>query len=97
VVAGQSTAKVLAVSVVDLVSVHIICLVSVYTVSGDHAWQLGDIGEFGKKTNFERATRCALYLVYNSSTRNVVHPMHALVWLMRLTVDTMVLACEEHL
>ena len=27
---------------------------------GDHAWQLGDIGEFGKKTNFERATRTPL-------------------------------------
>ena len=24
---------------------------------GDHGWQLGDLGEFGKKTNFERATR----------------------------------------
>ena len=23
----------------------------------DHGWQLGDLGEFGKKTNFERATR----------------------------------------
>eukprot|EP00051_Salpingoeca_urceolata_P025941 m.472457 g.472457 ORF g.472457 m.472457 type:complete len:542 (-) comp20384_c0_seq12:452-2077(-) len=27
---------------------------------GDHGWQLGDLGEFGKKTNFERATRAPL-------------------------------------
>lgn len=27
---------------------------------GDHGWQLGDLGEFGKKTNFERATRSPL-------------------------------------
>ena len=40
---------------------------------GDHGWQLGDLGEFGKKTNFERATRAsksnpglnrALYVLY---------------------------------
>ena len=33
-----------------------VCL-SAADPAGDHAWQLGDIGEFGKKTNFERATR----------------------------------------
>ena len=29
---------------------------------GDHGWQLGDLGEFGKKSNFERATRAPLIL-----------------------------------
>lgn len=29
---------------------------------GDHGWQLGDLGEFGKKTNFERATRAPLII-----------------------------------
>ena len=29
---------------------------------GDHGWQLGDLGEFGKKTNFERATRAPLLI-----------------------------------
>jgi iduronate 2-sulfatase len=29
---------------------------------GDHGWQLGDLGEFGKKTNFERATRAPFIL-----------------------------------
>ena len=29
---------------------------------GDHGWQLGDLGEFGKKTNFERATRTPLII-----------------------------------
>ena len=26
----------------------------------DHGWQLGDLGEFGKKTNFERSTRAPM-------------------------------------
>ena len=33
---------------------------TVVAVVGDHGWQLGDLGEFGKKTNFERATRAPL-------------------------------------
>eukprot|EP00045_Choanoeca_perplexa_P005119 m.43612 g.43612 ORF g.43612 m.43612 type:complete len:528 (+) comp12941_c0_seq1:66-1649(+) len=30
---------------------------TIIVLIGDHGWQLGDLGEFGKKTNFERATR----------------------------------------
>ena len=37
--------------------------------TGDHAWQLGDIGEFGKKTNFERATR-APFIVRDPTARS---------------------------
>jgi len=33
-----------------------------------HGWQLGDLGEFGKKTNFERATRAPLIVRNPSST-----------------------------
>ena len=33
---------------------------TVVAFAGDHGWQLGDLGEFGKKTNFERATRAPL-------------------------------------
>eukprot|EP00730_Choanoeca_flexa_P009353 TRINITY_DN12632_c4_g1_i2.p2 TRINITY_DN12632_c4_g1~~TRINITY_DN12632_c4_g1_i2.p2 ORF type:complete len:395 (+),score=58.85 TRINITY_DN12632_c4_g1_i2:534-1718(+) len=33
---------------------------TIIVMIGDHGWQLGDLGEFGKKTNFERATRAPL-------------------------------------
>ena len=36
---------------------------------GDHGWQLGDLGELGKKTNFERATRTPL-LIRDPARRN---------------------------
>ncbi len=35
---------------------------TVVLFAGDHGWQLGDLGEFGKKTNFERATRAPLLI-----------------------------------
>ena len=35
---------------------------TVVAVVGDHGWQLGDLGEFGKKTNFERATRTPMII-----------------------------------
>lgn len=35
---------------------------TIVTFIGDHGWQLGDLGEFGKKTNFERATRTPFIL-----------------------------------
>ena len=35
---------------------------TVVLFAGDHGWQLGDLGEFGKKTNFERATRSPLLI-----------------------------------
>ena len=35
---------------------------TVVLFAGDHGWQLGDLGEFGKKTNFERATRAPLII-----------------------------------
>lgn len=35
---------------------------TIVVLLGDHGWQLGDLGEFGKKTNFEKATRTPLII-----------------------------------
>lgn len=45
---------------------------------GDHGWQLGDLGEFGKKTNFERATRAPL-IIRDPANKNVPATSSALV------------------
>lgn len=42
---------------------------TVVAFAGDHGWQLGDLGEFGKKTNFERATRAPL-IIRDPSSRD---------------------------
>lgn len=48
---------------------------------GDHGWQLGDLGEFGKKTNFERATRSPLIIrdprvgVHSSKPRSAANSL----------------------
>lgn len=47
---------------VPLSLVTTFCGVGWSTASSDHGWQLGDLGEFGKKTNFERATRAPLLI-----------------------------------
>ena len=45
---------------------------------GDHGWQLGDLGEFGKKTNFERATR-APFLIRDPTLSSAAARSSALV------------------
>lgn len=56
---------------------------TVVILLGDHGWQLGDLGEFGKKTNFEKATRTPL-IIRDPRTPKVAVKSRALVELVDL-------------